>query len=123
MSEDRVTIGLIGELATAIPEDHCDVAHERLEEIDLRLNSEGTFVCQIHTEGPLIDNFGIHFLTNWEVERNRLHQKVSKLGFHIHPDNIHPFVDLWYDGAESNHEELTVKKFRELTKQKDVLDA
>jgi hypothetical protein len=123
MSDNQITFGLIGELTEPIAEESIDFATERFDEIGLGLNYEGTFVYQCDKHGPINENFTIHILSDLELERQRFFAKIWNLGFHITIDNIHPFVDLWYDGVDSNHADLTVEKFRKMTGQTEGSDA
>ena len=114
MSSNCITFGWMGALKEPISEESRDFVSERLDEKGLGLNYEGTLVYRVVEHDSLEEAFGIHVLDN--AGRNELFNDVWSMGFALDIESIRMFVDLWYNGVDSGHSDITLEQFREKSK-------
>lgn len=113
MSDNRFTLGWIGELDTPLTAEEQEAVNDRLynEGVGLEVNYEGTLLIMTTKDERLDEGFGLHVL------QRGTESDLFVLGAkHDQPvvfSSIRPFIDLWYDGADSTHSTLTLKEFRE----------
>lgn len=107
MSTDRITIGYVGQLVNKI-EDQTEW-YDRLREVGLYLNYEGTLVFEHQFDGTTYE-FDIQVGMNHSKET---FQKSCRLaGVPVLPGHIHPFFTQWYDGGDATYSMYTLDEFR-----------
>lgn len=110
MSSNRLTIGFMAELRVPI-------AEEELDKFDgpLQINYEGT-LAYIVTKGDFLENaYGINMSEISGVESKMLRDLAMHEKHPIKCGTTRFFFDIWYDGADSNHANITLKQFKEFS--------
>ena len=113
MSDNRLTIGWMAELKNPISKDNWGEIHDEYDQAGIGLNYEGTLVYVTVISESMSDGFRLHFLDaeNADMLINAMNEK----GIAIKMETAMPFVDLWYDSADSNHSDITLKQFKQKT--------
>lgn len=114
MSENEIMIGQIAKLKRSISDDERDDASEDLycRGFSLSINYEGTLLIFKESGGQMRDHFDFKII---EYDKKKFVKTAKKAGFPIVKNSIRPFVDLWYNGVDSNRDCLTLEKFNSLT--------
>lgn len=115
MSSNCITIGWMGELKEPVERGARDTISELLSEHGLGINYEGTLVYTTTDHELLHEAVTCHILDDL-TGAPRFYDEVWKTGFAPIRDSIRMFVDIWYDGTDSGHDELTLVEFREKSK-------
>lgn len=110
MSENMITFGLMAELEVPVAKEARDFVSERMDEVGLGLNYEGTLIYSTTFHKSLHEGFDIHFPS--VINPDTLYNKAWNLGFAVKQNTITPFFDLWYNGTDSNHADITLEQFR-----------
>lgn len=114
MSEQRVTVGVIAELAFPVGKLN-DKAHRELEDkLDsmsskLKVSYDGTMIIYVHEDTPAYDAGLVLFGDNEEIYSGFIAQ-LNMAGISTVKKNKKVFVDNWYDGCDPPHVMLTLEK-------------
>jgi len=111
MSDNVLTTGWVAELETPINSPDSDY----FDEYNLGINYEGTLVYLIVDTQPLYDMFGVHLYNQISDYPSLLTKKAIEAGHPIKTESIRQFIDIWYNGSYSNHDDLKLVKFKELS--------
>ena len=109
MSDNKFTMGLVGLLVTPVPKEKRDEVFEDLDEFGLRLNYKGTMIYSVIYSEPLTEAFGLHILGSQMEEKMQFTTRCKASGHPI--EQVKTFVDLWYDGTDSNISESKAEEF------------
>jgi hypothetical protein len=117
MSDNVFTLGLMAELLEPVTDAASQEAlSERLDRQGLGLNYEGTLVYMTVNHGPMEENFHLHKIHGAGMDETEgsflLRTKI--VGITIRPATTIRFLDLWYNGTDSNHADITLEQFRKL---------
>lgn len=110
MSDNKITFGWMAMLVHPIIDRvEREEKSEELDGLGLFLNYEGTLIGSCGNTEYLYDAFGIHFLNGGKKEFKR---EVKAAGYEICQDSVTRFVDMWYDGADATHHDITLEDFQ-----------
>lgn len=114
MSEQRVTVGVIGLLELPIGNSRTEEWEELTERLDasgslLKITYGGDMVVYRHQDGPVYDAGLIIFDENDNMF-DVFKEELSMAGIHIVEGTAKMFVDNWYDGCDAPHMMLTLEE-------------
>ncbi len=95
-----------------------DTEREEWDEIlyaqgsNVRLNYEGTMA---YTD-DVCDEYGIYFDKMSTLEQKQF-DDLKQFGIHIIVEHSRPYREYWYNGADSDHDMMTLEEFLVITKQ------
>jgi hypothetical protein len=113
MSDNCITMGWMGALKEPVKDDR-DAISEMLDNYGFGINYEGTLIYETTMRKTLGEAVGIHILDL--TNPGAFYDDVWSAGFALEQDAIRPFVDLWYNGADTGYSEITLAQFQEKSK-------
>jgi hypothetical protein len=113
MSEQKITIGLMGSLVKPIPDGHrnplWDDIQDRLNKVDLEINYEGTLIysLEIHKDAYDFDGLSIGNPANPDDFVRLCADQLMP----VSPHTVEPYFAHWYNGADSPMSTLELEEF------------
>lgn len=112
MSDQRFTMGLIALLKEPVGDLHTDEwqgLSEKLydSESKLFLTYGGDMIAYRHLDVPVYEAGLMVFDPKDYSMAKAFNEALAKVGIAIVPGSMRGFIDNWYDGADSNHIDLT----------------
>lgn len=93
------------------------LAREPREDMNEALYS-GNFSLRINDEGTLVfsdkrsDGFGLHIGSMRKIDHGAFVQECDNFNLEIDPDSIRPYYCYWYNGSNSDMDDLTLEEYK-----------
>lgn len=116
MSDNIVSAGVMCPLDRKLmQEEYADIVDD-LYDKGVFLNYEGTLVYTDVGGAEYGIYFGDEFTDDWLSQEQ--HEALKSFGLSVLSEHARPYRCLWYDGADSDMDEMTIDNFLESTGQR-----
>lgn len=111
MSKNVLTYGWIGELSFPVSDFNFEDSEEKLNESGFGMNHEGTLIYSRSSELDIVEDFGLTLLEK-DGGKHAFLKHTAIAGYPVRGSTVRQFIDLWYNGTDSNHAIITLAQFK-----------